>query len=454
MNLIKTISIVTILFHLLLISSSAVSQVNEKTMAKAIQLFENGKYAEAEPLFKDIIKAKPENITINYYYGACRTENNYFTNSDLESLIIANQNEAPVKISYYFGIQYHARNNWERALKFYYKYNSTATLTEDEKQDLLVKIQQCYDKVNPFKEYVLTENEEEVIPATGFFDIREPDILDESELDSENKLGANESIPVPENESETIDFVVNSEITYIYISQFKTEDGKLLFKQGNAKQKELDGALLRAEELRERYKNAKTNEEKKLLGQDILALENETYSLKREATQFLVQAKNIEYGYWQNADLKEIDEFKQELVRIQEMEENENISETDNYNNSDSTTYINPDILLGNGRFVAPIEEKTEKDLIYKIQIGAYSRGLPTYVKKLFDKLSLIRKIENYTDENGVVVYTTGNLNNLEDALTMQNQVRQEGVEDAFVVPYFKGKRISLKDAKELEGKQ
>ena len=93
-------------------------------------------------------------------------------------------------------------------------------------------------------------------------------------------------------------------------------------------------------------------------------------------------------------------------------------------------------------------------DLIYKIQIGAFSRGLPDYIKRLYKKLGLIRKIETYTDEKGIVVYTTGNLANLEDALKMQNQVRQEGAEDAFVVPYFQGKRITLEQAKELEKKR
>jgi hypothetical protein len=91
-------------------------------------------------------------------------------------------------------------------------------------------------------------------------------------------------------------------------------------------------------------------------------------------------------------------------------------------------------------------------DLLYKIQIGAYSRGLPISIKKLFDKLSLIRKIENYTDDKGVVVYTTGNLKKLDDAMVLLKQLQQEGVEDAIIAAYFKGKRIPLTEAKELEG--
>ena len=111
-----------------------------------------------------------------------------------------------------------------------------------------------------------------------------------------------------------------------------------------------------------------------------------------------------------------------------------------------------PEILVDNSAEKAKSAEPTNKDLSYKIQIGAYSRGLPTSVKRLFDKLSLIRKIDNYTDDRGVVVYTTGNLVNLEDAMTMLKQVEQESVKDAIITAYFKGKRIPLTEAKALEG--
>jgi hypothetical protein len=33
----------------------------------------------------------------------------------------------------------------------------------------------------------------------------------------------------------------------------------------------------------------------------------------------------------------------------------------------------------------------------------------------------------------------------------MQHQVKQEGIQDAQVVPYFKGKRITLEQAKQME---
>ena len=221
-----------------------------------------------------------------------------------------------------------------------------------------------------------------------------------------------------------------------------------MVRAGNSKQIELENTINRANELRDKYILSSSRDEKDLIGQDILTLESESYRLKREMTQFFLQAKNYEEEYWQNAEPSEIADFQNELERTAKIMEGQ-VVQINDYQ-TDSATYINPDVLLGNTDRMVPTEQKSENNVVYKVQIGAYSRGLPTYVKRLFDKLSLIRTIENYTDEKGIVVYTTGNLSNYDDAVEMMNQVRQEGVEDAYVVPYFKGKRITLKQANEL----
>lgn len=456
MKLIKTNSLLTILFALLFAPFLAFSQTNdENVLSKAIQLFDKGNFKEAEPLFNKVLKEKPADFMVNYFYGACRTENNHFTNTDLDCLINANLEVSPLKINYYFGIQYHARSNWERALKFYNKYNSTTSLSENDKQLILIKIQQCYDKINPYEEFILEEDIEDNIPVVMVNAIE--DTLPDYELKDQDSAIEKETLVVA-SASETgnntqygepINFYVNNEITYLNTSHFKTEKGKMLFKEGIFKQKKLDLNAKKTGKLRKDYAGTKTRDEKNSIGEKILLLENETYELNKDVSQILTQAKNIENEYWQNATSEEIKDFKEKLNQISTQIE----IETDDIGkqNIDSITFIDPNILLGNSDIIISNVETKEKDLIYKIQIGAYSRGLPNYIKKLFDKLSFIRKIENYTDDRGVVVYTTGNLTNYEDALKMQNQVRQEGVEDAYVVPYFKGKRITLGQAKELE---
>jgi len=463
MNLKKTNSFLTILFVLLFFPILAISQVTEGNItSKAIQLFDNMKFAEAETLFKDILTEKPEDFMVNYFYGACRTENNHFTNSDLECLIKANQEVSPININYYFGVQYHARSNWERALKFYNKYNSLASLSRNEKQQILEKIQQCYDKVNPYEEYMIEENNNEIIEVAIVNSSTNKDSIQKTEKNIPDSATIVET-PIPVSRpailesvvkdktptGESISFKINNEITYLYTSHFKTEQGKSLFEKGFSKQKELDFSLQRTDVLREKYKQAKTTDAKKLIGQEILTMENNLYSLKIETNKNFAQAKNLEYEYWQNARREETNEFIEEINQISKNKKNEIRSIE-----RDKSTFIDPNILLGNNAVISLNEETTNNDLIYKIQLGAYSRGLPSYIKTLFNKLALIRNIETYRDEKGVVVYTTGNLTNYDDAIKMQNQVRQEGVEDAYVVPYFKGKRITLKEAKELEAER
>ncbi|MCK5730728.1 MAG: hypothetical protein KAH68_06620 [Draconibacterium sp.] len=440
----------------------AVSQSeNVNDLTKAIQLFDKENFNEAEPLFKKILGEKPDDFMVNYFYGACRTENNHFTNADLECLILANQEVSPININYYFGVQYHARSNWERALKFYTKYKSTDSPAEINKNKILEKIQQCYDKINPYEKFMVNESVEANLADTVSSDLISE--LDSARTDLVNQKLAikNDTILVAASEDifenefvvkipkdELINFKVNNEITYKDTSHFKTEKGIYFFLEGDSLQKVLDFSLINVDVLREEYSSVKTREEKNYIGEKILAYENEIYKLKSNASSCLIQAKLTEAEYWKNTEEDEIDKFITELALISV----EDINDTVNMETTtvETNTLIDPIILLGGAENISTSIEQNDNELIYKIQIGAYSRGLPSYTKQLFDKLSFIRKIENYTDKKGVVVYTTGNLINYDDALIMKNQVRQEGIKDAYIVPYLNGKRITLEQAKEL----
>ncbi len=462
MKLIKTNSYLIILIIFLVTPILAVSQTDAtKELTKAIQLFDKGNFAAAESLFKKVLDEKPDNFMVNYFYGACRTENNHFTNLDLECLILANQEVSPVNINYYFGVQYHARSNWDRALKFYSKYKSTASLSENEKQKISEKIQQCYNKINLYKEFMVDENAEVILPV-AIIDNQIPEIdSTKIEFEHQNSVITNETLlivtaketlaieatfQVPKDES--INFKVNSKITYLYTSHFKTEKGKEFFIKSDSLQKIIDLSLINVNKLRGKYSSATTQMEKNSIGEKILSYENETYQLKNNAAKFLIQAKIVENEYWKNATSEEIEKFIEKLVLISE--ENKTDTSSTEKGTFDTAAITDPNILLVGTENISQANEQNSTDLIYKIQIGAFSRGIPSYIKKLFDKLSLIRKIENYTDEKGVVVYTTGNLTNYEDAEKMKNQVRQEGIKDAYIVPYLKGKRITLEQAKEL----
>lgn len=460
----KPTTVLTSLFLFLFLPIEVFSFAGqENEVARAIRLFDNGEFQEAEPIFKKLLDTNSEHIMLNYYYGACRTENGFFSITDLNHLQKASGQKTPVRINYYLGIQYHARSEWVQALRFYNKFKLNSTPGEQVKVDLPKKIQQCYAQINPFN----TSNQNSIVKKIPDpekannneqqLNINQPsdtllqkDTMVIPEIPPVLKIHSESDSSLHENTGEPIEFIVNAEITYLNTLDFRTEKGRELFEKGNSKQKQLNFSIKRMDELRGEYSRAATPGEKNEIGSIILSFEQESYSLKTEITSLLQQAKNEENEYWMTAANEELEAFRTMQKSRNITTNNQNFSEKNNH----QVEFLNPDYLLvkeENANY--PQNQKTE-NVIYKIQIGAYSRGLPAYVKKLFEKLSVIRKIEHYTDEDGVVVYTTGNLSNLDDAKKMEKQVQQEGVKDAYIVPYFNGKRITLERAKEITGEQ
>jgi len=500
----STIPFLTILFHLLFVpflSNAGTFQENQLT--KAIQLFDKEKYTEAEPIFKKLLDDRPDDFMVNYFYGACRTENGYYSEQDLSYLVKASKEVTPLNIDYYLAVQYHAKNQWEKAAAYYKLYKTIASTNDQEKVGLSLKMEHCTNKINPFKPDDSPENEEEsniavVGVAGGVATIAEntgqtkeiqaitKDVaVDSSETENveNSNLEADEleisevndsTIQITENKQdslkddqqaenllpetsinepveERINFNINSEITYIVVSNFKTDEGRTYFEEGTLKENELAKVMTRTEILREKYKAAQSRAERDSIGQLILSLEGEAYDLKNVETQLFHQSKAAENTYWQNASAEETEKFIRELSAA-ELEFNKNTN--NNKTVSESPVLIVLPILIANGEVESSAQKEKPSGIIYKIQIGAYSRGIPSTQKQAFNKISIIRKVENYTDENGVVVYTTGNLTNYDDAVQMQNQVKQEGIKDPKIAAYFNGKRITLEQAKEIENKK
>lgn len=426
--------------------------VQDDKMAKAVQLFDSNKYKEAEPIFKQLLDARPENPMLNFYYGACQTENRMYDTPTLNHLLTAGNGKVPVKIDYYLGIQYQAQGKWEEALRHYNKFRIKTEKTAQDELNLAEKIQQCYNHENPF--YPTNSDENTITTISNNDSLTRAEnvsLLPEGSL--QNAISETDSLLLKEelDSGEPIEFRINSQITYWNTANFRTRQARKSFLEARAKQKALDSGLQKADELREDYRKTTSENEKKIIGQEILSLENESYILKDEVTQLLQRSRNLENNYWQNAPEQELKNFREETEKLAQSAAPEKPKPDSTETMPGTSVIIDPNILLNQLNVNKVTTEQHVKDeLIYKIQIGAYSKGLPRYVERLFKKLSLIRKIDHYTDENGITVYTTGNLTNLDDAITMRNQVRQEGVEDAFVVPYFNGKRITLEQAKEI----
>src|SRR5690554_454310 len=433
---------------------------------KAIQYFNSGNYTESEILFQQLLEKNPTDPMYNYYYGASRTENGHYGEKELEYLTIAEKHFTPERLFYYLGIQHHARQNWSQALKYYNKFKMSIPEEEQIRLEVNNKIQLCFNQENPYaapiSDIAPTEEIEDgnntperptfvsINMDEGLTASTDPLLTTAEETDEvdedlylprsalPNLPGVKATLPA----GEQIKFQIDDYITYYFTSQFQTSEGGKLFKEAYSLQKQQENKLKEADRLRNEYKLSENQDEKNEISSKIMLLERESFQLEEKIRQTFVNSREIEKLYWNNADAASRNNFliEQENILARLSDDNKPRRQEE-------------EILLMD--FEAPKPSKPEKnntnDRIYKIQISAYMKGIPTYKQPLFKKLAVIRTIENYTDEKGVVVYTTGNLTKLDDALKMQHQVRQEGIQDAKVVPYIDGKRITLEQAKQLE---
>ena len=86
-------------------------------------------------------------------------------------------------------------------------------------------------------------------------------------------------------------------------------------------------------------------------------------------------------------------------------------------------------------------------ELFYTIQVAAIPEASESELKK-FEKLT---ELKTFTAENGMIRICNGIYLSHTKAVEAQSRIRAMGFSDAFVTPYYKGKRISLKEAANIK---
>jgi D-alanyl-D-alanine dipeptidase len=89
-------------------------------------------------------------------------------------------------------------------------------------------------------------------------------------------------------------------------------------------------------------------------------------------------------------------------------------------------------------------EAEITDELVFKVQI--YTSGKA----KSLDWKKLRNKADFRYFHNGLYKYTTGQFKSMSEAHAYKRQMRKLGFKGSFVVPFYKGKRISIKDANVL----
>ena len=87
--------------------------------------------------------------------------------------------------------------------------------------------------------------------------------------------------------------------------------------------------------------------------------------------------------------------------------------------------------------------EQVEKiqGLFYTVQVGVYSKPVAAAL------LQNVNPLNSELTETNKIRYTSGQYNNMNDAVTKRDEIRKQGIVDAFVTAYYNGNRITLSEA-------
>ncbi|MEP7168163.1 MAG: N-acetylmuramoyl-L-alanine amidase, partial [Bacteroidota bacterium] len=100
---------------------------------------------------------------------------------------------------------------------------------------------------------------------------------------------------------------------------------------------------------------------------------------------------------------------------------------------------------------IAPVKSShiEVSGIFYTIQIGATPEATKTVLEKYRD----VEGLKSIPGEDGMVRFTVGNFQEINQAINFQTVMRGKGFKDAFVTAYHNNKRITLKEALKLLSK-
>jgi hypothetical protein len=265
-----------------------------------------------------------------------------------------------------------------------------------------------------------------------------------------NNLNTNLTRNIVSNDSlkseELISFNINPEIQYLSINHFQNDESRQAYIKARQKEVELAKTSTQSDSLRKIYSKG-SDAEKETIAQQILNYEEKSIGLNNEIVSLFQIAYDKENHFWQEQTDEKRRNFREMILSYQD-----SITKSKQLEEYEKAANVKIDTTLFS-RESAQKQVTGENPIIavvYKIQIGAYKGKLPETAAKMIKKLSMLRKVENYIDEKGYSIYTTGNLKTYQEAVTLQNQVKQEGVKNPTVTAYFQGKKIPVEEAKKI----
>jgi hypothetical protein len=244
----------------------------------------------------------------------------------------------------------------------------------------------------------------------------------------------------------TFEFQVNAEITYHTFDHFVKDEGRETFYRAWTKEQEQKRIVQETDSMRKVYATA-SNEQKEAMAVLILNNEKKVIALSEEFPGLYQSARDLELQFWQAAS-------QDEKVRFQEKIKIFRDSVNQISGKSENAVVVNevPDTMFVYTPPTTLQETKSteETGIVYKIQLGAFKGKTPDVAEKALQKLAVLRKVENYKDEKGMTIYTTGSLRVYGEAEILRDQVKQEGMKNPIIIAFQNGKRTTVQEARKL----
>ncbi|MGY8954752.1 MAG: N-acetylmuramoyl-L-alanine amidase [Flavobacteriales bacterium] len=120
----------------------------------------------------------------------------------------------------------------------------------------------------------------------------------------------------------------------------------------------------------------------------------------------------------------------------------------ENYEGTTSEKELEEPIVLKEDRLKKPTPKKeiTIEKVVFKVQVGTYLKSMLN--DALFKEINAEQQVIN-----GTFKYYVGNETDKSSVDKLKNQLKEKGFKGAFVVAFYKGERISTKEALDLQTK-
>ena len=415
-----------VLFLILILPLSFGQQsVGKETLG--IEYFNQGNFEKALPIFAKLAQSYPDNAMYNYYYGVSLIKNNLFETAAKEALLNSVVDKTPSNANFYLANYFHALQEWQEAMDFYDRYEKVGSKQEKKALRFDYYVELCKKESNPFTLKKSTD----------------PTLFGDSTLKPPPKIDE-KNFPVPEAlKNSRFNFQVTEFLAYHTIDDFRSEASIILFTKAWMCTGRNDSILALTDSLRKAHEKIARVDTRLGIVQQIVDCEQKSYQLMKDREKFLEQSRAKETAFWERegktaamAHSAAIQERENLLIKSKKSEE----AASEAFAMAEAKRDTIAAAVSTTEETIAKPEEKNDtENLVYKVRIGAFKNGVltPTF-KTAYTKISKLRKVDKYTDEKKLVVYTVGNFTNPADAAKMKEQLIREGMKGAIVVTYDK----------------